>query len=157
MTWGADSDENATLTDDELGVQVSNAVGWDQSQWASEMSLAITASIDAFALNIAAGSSANAEQLPIAFAAAVQTNFKLFFSSDYAGNASWAKSDVLSTLDPYIHSTAYFQHTTAHSLLSRPLKAPAVLRPGSRSRGRPVASSFRIGRPKVLGLPWHLL
>lgn len=82
------------------------------------MSMAITANIDAFALNIAAGSALNPLQIPNAFLAANAKNFKLFFSFDYAGGGAWLKADVLSLLNTYAHNGAYFLHDGAQPLVS---------------------------------------
>lgn len=98
--------------------QVSNADGWDQSQWESEMQDAQTANIDAFALNIAADADVNAEQVPLAFAAAASTGFHLFFSFDYAGNGAWAESDVLDYLGQYTGESVYFLHDGSLPLVS---------------------------------------
>lgn len=82
------------------------------------MALAITANIDAFALNIAAGSATNALQIPGAFEAASAVGFELFFSFDYAGNGAWAKADVLSLLAEYASNGVYFHHNGAQPLVS---------------------------------------
>lgn len=97
---------------------MSNADGWDQSQWESEMQDAQSANIDAFALNIAADDDVNADQVPLAFAAAASTGFQVFFSFDYAGNGAWAESDVLDYLGQYIGESVYFLHDGSLPLVS---------------------------------------
>lgn len=79
---------------------------------------AATAGIDAFALNIAAGSNITDAQLPNAFDAAASAGFKLFFSFDYAGNGAWDKADVVALLNKYAHHSAYFQHSDSTPLVS---------------------------------------
>ncbi|KAK3936682.1 peptidase S8/S53, subtilisin/kexin/sedolisin [Diplogelasinospora grovesii] len=72
----------------------------------------MVAHIDAFALNIAAGYSSNAAQVANAFKAVVSVgvNFQFFFSFDYAGNGSWAITDVESYLTGYINKAAYYRY-----------------------------------------------
>lgn len=79
---------------------------------------AATAGIDAFVLNIAAGSEVSDAQLPKAFDAAQSVGFKLLFSFDYAGNGAWDKSDVIALLTKYAHHSAYFQHGGSTPLVS---------------------------------------
>lgn len=80
--------------------------------------MAQTANIDAFALNMPAGSSVTASQVSNAFIAANSRGFKLFFSFDYAGNGTWAKDDVLSLLKTYASNGAYFLHDGVKPLVS---------------------------------------
>lgn len=83
------------------------------------MSSAATASIDAFVLNIAAGSANNADQIANAFAAANALGYmRLFFSFDYAGNGAWAKADVIALITTYASNAAYFMHEDAAPLVS---------------------------------------
>ncbi|PYH78859.1 hypothetical protein BO82DRAFT_421133 [Aspergillus uvarum CBS 121591] len=91
---------------------VSNTLGYSVDDWENEMSLALTAKIDAFALNIAVGDATNTGSLGNAFLAAENIGFSLFFSFDYAGNGPWAKADVLSMLQSYTSNTAYWQHNS---------------------------------------------
>ncbi|KAF1968609.1 hypothetical protein BU23DRAFT_583137 [Bimuria novae-zelandiae CBS 107.79] len=75
-----------------------------------EIAFAQAARIDAFALNIAYDDYVLQLQLPLAFSAAEATGFKLFFSFDYAGNEPLPKDDVISLLQYYGKSSAYFQY-----------------------------------------------
>lgn len=61
--------------------------------------------------NIARAEQANVE-IPQAFEAAVSRNFKLFFSFDYAGNGNWPKADVISLINTYKSSSAYYKHNS---------------------------------------------
>lgn len=72
------------------------------------MSLAKSADIDAFALNMANNDSTNNFALPLAFSAATQTSFKLFFSFDYAGNGPWNMKEVMSLIQDYGSKPTYF-------------------------------------------------
>lgn len=72
------------------------------------MNLAKNTGIDAFALNMANKDSTNDIALPLAFSAATQTNFKLFFSFDYARNGPWDITDVKTTIQNYQSNPAYF-------------------------------------------------
>lgn len=74
------------------------------------MASAVTAHIDAFALNIAAGTSINDPQIALAFATAEADTsaLKLFFSFDYAGNGDWAEGDVTALINKYSSSPAYY-------------------------------------------------
>lgn len=47
--------------------------------------------------------------LATAFEVAVSLDFKLFFSFDYAGNGVWAKSTVISFIDAWKGSSAYYK------------------------------------------------
>ncbi|KAF5501368.1 Mutanase [Colletotrichum siamense] len=97
---------------------VDNTENYSTSWWKSDMVEAATAGIDAFALNIAAGSNITDAQLPNAFDAAASAGFKLFFSFDYAGNGAWDKADVVALLTKYAHHSAYFQHSDSTPLVS---------------------------------------
>lgn len=79
------------------------------NDWATQIDLAKTAGIDAFALNMANNDSTNDVQLPLAFSAAQQKGFKLFFSFDYAGNGAWSKATVKSMITNYGSKTEYFK------------------------------------------------
>lgn len=46
----------------------------------------------------------------MAFRAAEGLGFKLFFSFDYAGNGPFQKSDVISYINKYAASSAYYRH-----------------------------------------------
>lgn len=91
-------------------VQVGNVATWSTKQWQSDIALAQSAHIDAFALNIAAGEPHTSESLDLAFSAASSLGFKLFFSFDYAGNGPFDQSDVISYINKYAASPAYYRH-----------------------------------------------
>ncbi|RAK76374.1 glycoside hydrolase family 71 protein [Aspergillus fijiensis CBS 313.89] len=93
-------------------MQVSNTEGYSVADWESEMTLAVEARIDAFALNIAAAQSVNTDSVANAFLAAENVGFSLFFSFDYAGNGPWAKDDVLDFINSYGLSTAYYHYNS---------------------------------------------
>lgn len=88
--------------------QVGNTKAFSMDDWAHEMTLAKNAGIDAFALNMANNDSTNDIALPLAFSAAVQTNFKLFFSFDYAGHGPWKMQEVISKIQTYGSKPTYF-------------------------------------------------
>lgn len=75
-----------------------------------QMTDAVSAGIDAFALNIAYDDDVNDIALPLAFQAAedLSLGFKLFFSFDYAGNGAWPKATVEALITKYASSSAYF-------------------------------------------------
>jgi hypothetical protein len=83
---------------------------WSVIQWEDDIQLAQDAHIDAFALNIAVGDTSNASILSNAFSAATSTGFQLFFSFDYAGNGPWPEADVISLLNQYGSSSAYYHY-----------------------------------------------
>ncbi|KAJ5158034.1 Glycoside hydrolase family 71 [Penicillium coprophilum] len=89
---------------------VLNTAGYSVSNWENEIQLAQDAHIDAFALNIANGEDTTSSSMPNAFIAAENLKFSLFFSFDYAGNGAWDKGDVLSLLNKYASSGAYYLH-----------------------------------------------
>lgn len=91
-------------------IQVGNVATWNAAKWESDIALAQSAHIDAFALNIAANEPHTTESLDLAFSAAASRGFKLFFSFDYAGNGPFDQSDVISYINKYAASSAYFQH-----------------------------------------------
>lgn len=74
------------------------------------MKLAKEAHIDAFALNMAQGWPQNIQALNMAFQAATNTGFKLFFSFDYAGNGSWPAGEVSDLIRNYGSRATYFQY-----------------------------------------------
>ncbi|OJJ42117.1 hypothetical protein ASPZODRAFT_77659 [Penicilliopsis zonata CBS 506.65] len=86
---------------------VTNSENYTLADWESDISLAVTAHIDAFALNIAVGDTANS-QLANAFTAADSLDFKLFISFDYAGNGAWSQDEVYDILSEYIDLDAYY-------------------------------------------------
>ncbi|PQE24873.1 Glycoside hydrolase family 71 protein [Rutstroemia sp. NJR-2017a BVV2] len=87
---------------------VGNTPNFTNTDWQTNIALAKSAHIDAFALNMAHGDSINDAQVPLAFAAAEAVKFSLFFSFDYAGNGPWPQANVLSLLNAYISSAAYY-------------------------------------------------
>lgn len=89
---------------------VSNTAAYGVSDWENEIQTAKDAHIDAFALNMANGEDTTSTSLPNAFVAAEKLKFSLFFSFDYAGHGAWDKDDVLSLLNKYVSSAAYFLH-----------------------------------------------
>lgn len=89
---------------------IANAVGYSASDWATQISLAQQAHIDAFALNIAYDASGNEEQVANAFSAADGTGFGLFFSFDYDGNGAWDQQSVIDYIQNYSSSSAYYQY-----------------------------------------------
>ncbi|KAK2601394.1 hypothetical protein N8I77_010848 [Diaporthe amygdali] len=89
---------------------VGNVPTWSAKQWESDIALAQSAHIDAFALNIAASEPSTSASLDLAFGAAASVGFKLFFSFDYAGNGPFDKSDVISYINKYAASPAYYRH-----------------------------------------------
>jgi hypothetical protein len=63
---------------------------------------------------MANGWPSNDQSLALAFnAAEAQGSFQLFFSFDYAGNGSWAEGDVISLINQYKSSTAYYHYKGA--------------------------------------------
>lgn len=89
-----------------------NTPSWTIDDWTYNIQLAADAHIDAFALNIAQGWYANDKSIADAFAAAeaLGSKFQLFFSFDYAGNNSWAEADVISLINQYSSSSAYYHY-----------------------------------------------
>lgn len=83
---------------------------WDSNAWKSDIALAQNAHIDAFVLNIAAGDATTDASLSKAFTAAESLGFHLFFSFDYAGNGAWDESDVISYINQYASSSAYYKY-----------------------------------------------
>lgn len=90
-------------------LQVGNAGNYTQTDWETDIKLAQSAHIDAFALNIANDISAVTPALNLAFYVANQLGFKLFLSLDYAGNGPWSKQDVLGLCTTYCYNPAYYQ------------------------------------------------
>ncbi|PWY68530.1 hypothetical protein BO94DRAFT_551031 [Aspergillus sclerotioniger CBS 115572] len=91
---------------------VSNTEGYTVADWEAEMTLAIDARIDAFALNITADQSVNTASVANAFPAAENVGFYLFFSFDYAGNGPWAKADVIDLIQSYDSPDVYYHHNS---------------------------------------------
>ncbi|KAF7137072.1 hypothetical protein CNMCM5793_006960 [Aspergillus hiratsukae] len=87
---------------------VSNTAGYAVTDWENEITLAMDAHIDAFALNMAYNDDTNDSQLPNAFTAAQNLGFSLFLSFDYAGNGPWPQGTVLDYLIQWTASSAYY-------------------------------------------------
>ncbi len=94
-----------------LHKQVGNAQNYTISDWQREVGLAVTAHIDAFALNIAYGDGRSPPVLEKAFQAVQGTSFKLFFSFDYAGGIGpWPQVAVQSLCDQYFGNAGYYRY-----------------------------------------------
>ncbi|OJJ42607.1 hypothetical protein ASPZODRAFT_76535, partial [Penicilliopsis zonata CBS 506.65] len=90
--------------------QVGNTGNYTRSDWADDVSQAVEAHIDAFALNIAYGDPINTQMLPMVFDVAEEKGFHLFFSFDYAGNGPWPRQNVINLLLEYTSRGAYYKH-----------------------------------------------
>lgn len=89
--------------------QVSNAANFSLDDWANDIDAAITAHIDAFALNVAYGDETTDGSLSNAFTVANEKGFKLFFSFDYPGGTMpWPASSVTAYLEEYGPNGAYY-------------------------------------------------
>ncbi|KAI1323374.1 glycosyl hydrolase family 71-domain-containing protein [Xylariaceae sp. FL0255] len=95
---------------------VGNVPSWNESNWSSNMKLASGYGIDGFALNIANGYEYNDLQIGNAFSTAeslfADYGFVVFFSFDYAGNGSWAEGEVISLVNQYSGSEAYYHYNS---------------------------------------------
>jgi hypothetical protein len=83
--------------------------------------------IDAFALNIAYGDDTVSASLSNAFqaVAGLNTDFKLFFSFDYAGGTGpWPAADVASYLGEYVANSGYY-HTDSGQPFVSTFEGPA--------------------------------
>ncbi|KAL5336882.1 glycoside hydrolase [Aspergillus crustosus] len=89
---------------------MANAKNYTLSDWTSDITLAKSSSIDAFALNAGSNQPHLATALQNAFSAAEEANFKLFFSLDYSGAGHWSKDAVVALLENYTTHSAYFRH-----------------------------------------------
>ncbi|WQF79056.1 Putative glycoside hydrolase family 71 [Colletotrichum destructivum] len=78
--------------------------------WIDDIKLAQEALIDAFALNMARGEPMNVKAIADALSNAEAPGFKLFFSFDYAGRGPFSKDEVVSWINKYAPSSAYFRH-----------------------------------------------
>jgi hypothetical protein len=88
---------------------VGNTEKFVEADWRTQIALAQTAKIDAFALNMANNENTTTTQIPNAFAAAEALGFQLFFSFDYAGNGAWDATIVTSMINQRKGSKAYFK------------------------------------------------
>jgi hypothetical protein len=98
--------------------QVANTKNYTISTWKTDILLAQSASIDAFALNTGYGMPHTARALADAFAAAEELDFKLLFSLDYSGDGFWPKDRVVDLLAEYTPREAYFRHTDGRALVT---------------------------------------
>ncbi|KAL4947908.1 glycosyl hydrolase family 71-domain-containing protein [Aspergillus filifer] len=90
---------------------VGNANNYSLSDWQTDINLAVDAKLDAFALNIAYGDDSVPSSVALAFEAAQDYDFSLFFSFDYAGGTSaWPKADVISYGNQYFSNSAYYKY-----------------------------------------------
>jgi hypothetical protein len=91
--------------------------GYNIEKWTSDIRLAQSHGIDAFALNIAPPfEGTTATQISYAFQAAnslagqLSSDFKLFFSFDYLGGGTpWTTGDIVNILSTYGKNGAHFQ------------------------------------------------
>jgi hypothetical protein len=90
--------------------QVGNTEHYTSGDWLEDITLAKKAHIDAFALNMAHGEAVNEASLGVAFNAARQMGFQLFFSFDYAGNGPWPKETVIEYIAKWGSDSQYFKH-----------------------------------------------
>lgn len=87
-----------------------NTQSFDLVDWETNIKIAQNYHVDAFALNMAYDWEYNAAQVSLAFSAANDLGFKLFFSFDYAGNGPWPKADVTQFIQEYGSNGAYYQY-----------------------------------------------
>ncbi|KAH7137783.1 glycoside hydrolase family 71 protein [Dactylonectria macrodidyma] len=87
---------------------VGNTLNYGAADWTADMNAAKAAGIDGFAMNMAKGEQAN-DKIKVAFDVASSIGFKLFFSFDYAGNGNWDKSQVISLINSWKSSSAYYK------------------------------------------------
>ncbi|KAL4883840.1 glycoside hydrolase [Aspergillus karnatakaensis] len=89
---------------------IANAKNYTLSDWTSDITLAKSSSIDAFALNAGFNQKHLHTSFQNAFSAAEDLDFKLFFSLDYSGDGHWPKDQVITLLKNYTTHPAYFKH-----------------------------------------------
>ncbi|KXH28062.1 mutanase [Colletotrichum nymphaeae SA-01] len=89
---------------------VGNTEHYSAADWIDDIKLAQEAHIDAFALNMAKGEPMNAKAIADAFSNAEALGFKLFFSFDYAGRGPFSKEEVITWINKYASSSAYFRY-----------------------------------------------
>ncbi|KAF6817200.1 Mutanase Pc12g07500-like protein 6 [Colletotrichum plurivorum] len=89
---------------------VGNTEHYSKSNWVDNIKLAQDAHINTFTLNMAKGEPMNAKAIADAFSNAEELGFKLFFSFDYAGRSPYAKDEVITWINKYAPSSAYFRH-----------------------------------------------
>ncbi|PYI15777.1 hypothetical protein BO99DRAFT_341635, partial [Aspergillus violaceofuscus CBS 115571] len=83
-------------------------MNYTSDTWETDIKLAQDAHIDAFALNMAYDDATNSLALLLAFDAADDLGFKLFFSFDYAGNGAWPMDDVINLITEYSTRSSYY-------------------------------------------------
>ncbi|KAJ5759396.1 hypothetical protein N7520_006552 [Penicillium odoratum] len=89
---------------------MANTEQYEISDWKQDISLAQAAHIDAFALNIAYATPHMERATADAFATAEDLGFLLFFSFDYEGNGTWPQDQIISYLQKYAPSSAYYNY-----------------------------------------------
>ncbi|PYI03590.1 glycoside hydrolase [Aspergillus sclerotiicarbonarius CBS 121057] len=88
-----------------------NAWNYTVAEWKEDMTLAQEAHIDAFALDVGYGDSTTATQAALAFEAANNVSFKLFFSFDYdGGTGAWPQADIIDYLKEYGSNPAHYKY-----------------------------------------------
>lgn len=99
--------------------QLSNTLEFSTEEYASEISVAKDAGIDAFAVNMGADDpTSDIDRLSLLFNAAEQEDFKIMFSFDYLGNGVWDRSTVLE----------FIEQVSRHLLIPRAASGPGVER-----------------------------
>ncbi|KKY24184.1 putative glycosyl hydrolase family 71 protein [Phaeomoniella chlamydospora] len=87
-----------------------NAAGMTSDEWATDIAAAQKAGIDGFAMNIAPNDGNTDSVLETAYAAAETAGFSLFLSFDYLSNGVWSADSVISKINQYKDSSAYFNY-----------------------------------------------
>ncbi|KAH2378148.1 hypothetical protein KXV98_005294 [Aspergillus fumigatus] len=88
---------------------VENARDWIELEWAYHIIAAKEAHLDAFALNFAA-SLKDLKPLKSAFAVAEANGFQLFLSFDYVGAGPFDKATVITIINEFKSSSAYYTY-----------------------------------------------
>ncbi|KAL2262626.1 hypothetical protein VTK26DRAFT_661 [Humicola hyalothermophila] len=99
-------------------VIVGNTPQYELADWEDDIRLAQEAKIDGFVLNIAFNDPNNSRSLDLAFQAANDLGFKLFFSFDYLAQGPWPKEDVTAILQQFGPDPAYFKPDGARPFAS---------------------------------------
>ncbi|KAL2024224.1 hypothetical protein VTK56DRAFT_9380 [Thermocarpiscus australiensis] len=97
---------------------VGNLPEFELADWEDDIRLAQAAKIDAFVLNIASQDPINGRSLDLAFQAANNLGFKMFFSFDYLAQGPWPKDQVISLLNKFGNNPAYFKHDGVRPFVS---------------------------------------
>lgn len=95
-----------------------NTTDFTARDWSENIDKAAAAGIQAFALNVAAGTPYNERSLDLAFLAAEKAGFKLFFSFDYAGGGPWDPAVIIQYLKKWGTHVAHWQHAPGRPLVS---------------------------------------